>query len=139
MDLRKTCSVFFGLSLVAMPVAFGTGCAERRHMVTQTRVEESATRPPPITAISIIDLHDEPSTSPTNETVVGTIVNQGDKPVSQLSIQVNALDGNGRVVNSVVTPPLPQTIGAFGGRAQFQTEMPKDPTVTAYHAVAVAR
>jgi hypothetical protein len=44
-----------------------------------------------------------------------------------------------RVVHSVVTPPLEQRIDPLGGRATFDAQVPRNPIVTAYHAVAIAR
>lgn len=69
----------------------------------------------------------------------GTIINDGDRPVSRIAIRVNALDVSGNVVRTVTTPPLSQTIDPFGGRATFETLMPRDRTVAGYHAVAIAR
>jgi hypothetical protein len=89
--------------------------------------------------ISIIDLHGEPAPDPSMERVVGTIINEGDRAVSRLSIRVDALDSAGNVVNSITTPPLTETIDSRGGRATFEASMPRNPAVTAYHAVAIAR
>ena len=92
-----------------------------------------------MTNITIVNLHDEPSGDPSSEKVVGTIINNGDKAVSQLSIRVDAMDGSGRIVNTVTTPPLAETIAANGGQAQFSAIMARDPAVTTYKAVAIAR
>lgn len=89
--------------------------------------------------ISIVNLHDEPSTDPSQERVVGTIINQGDKRVSGLSIRVNQLDASGTVIRSVTTPPLAQTIDPNGGRATFEAMIPADSRSAGYHAVAIAR
>ena len=115
--------------------------AERRETQVATRqVRETVVTPPPrMTDISILNLHDEPSGDPTTEKVVGTIVNNGDRAVSQLSIRVDAIDGSGRVVSSVTTPPLAQTIPANGGQADFSALMAANPAVTTYKAVAIAR
>ena len=59
--------------------------------------------------------------------------------VSQLSIRVDALDSAGRVVESITTPPLQQTIAALGGQATFEAWIPRNPAITTYHAVAIAR
>jgi hypothetical protein len=115
--------------------------AERRETQVSTRqVRDTVVTPlPAMTDISIVNLHDEETGDPSSEKVVGTIINNGDKPVSQLSIRVDAKDGTGRVVNSVTTPPLAQTIGANGGQAEFSAMMARNPAVTTYHAVAIAR
>jgi len=115
--------------------------AERREQRTSTvQVRETTTTPlPPMTNITIVNLHDEPSGDPSSEKVVGTIINNGDKAVSQLSIRVDAMDGSGRIVNTVTTPPLAETIAANGGQAQFSAIMARDPAVTTYKAVAIAR
>lgn len=115
--------------------------AERRETQVATRqVRETTVTPlPPMTDISIVNLHDEPSGDPSTEKVVGTIINNGDKAVSQLSIRVDAMDGSGRVVNSVTTPPLAETIPANGGQADFSALMAKNDEVTTYKAVAIAR
>jgi hypothetical protein len=89
--------------------------------------------------ISIIDLHGEPAADPSMETVVGTIVNEGDRAVSRLSIRVDALDSVGNVLNSITTPPLTETIASRGGRATFEASIPRNAAVTTYHAVAIAR
>jgi hypothetical protein len=137
MMLRKSYSTLFALCLAA--TAFGAGCsAERSTMVTRTTAVETAP-PPGIVAISIVGLHDEPSADPYQERVVGTIINNGDKPVSRLSVQVNALDSTGNIVDTITTPPLEQTISPMCGQARFEAQVPKNPAVTAYHAVAVAR
>ena len=89
--------------------------------------------------ISIVDLHQGPTADPRMEKVVGTIINQGDRPVSKISIRIDLLDDAGRLVNSVTTPPLAQTIAALGGRATFEASVPQNPAVSAYHAVAIAQ
>jgi hypothetical protein len=115
--------------------------AERRETQVATRqVRETTVTPlPPMTNISIVNLHDEPSSDPSTEKVVGTIINNGDKAVSQLSIRVDAMDGSGRVVGTVTTPPLAETIPANGGQADFSAMMAKNPATTTYKAVAIAR
>jgi type IV pilus biogenesis protein CpaD/CtpE len=126
--------------LVAVLPLLASCAAERRDRTSTVNVREVTTTPlPPMTDISIINLHDEPTSDASSEKVVGTIVNNGDKAVSQLTIRVDAIDGSGRVVNSVTTPPLAQTIGANGGQGQFSATMPRDPAVTTYKAVAIAR
>ena len=73
------------------------------------------------------------------EKVVGTVINDGNGPVSQLSIRVDSLDHAGNVVHSIRTPPLAQTIDARGGRTTFEASVPQNPAVTTYHAVAIAQ
>ena len=126
---------------VALPLA---SCAAHHHeeatvVSRRTVVEQQALPAPKMVDISIVNLHDEPATDPSQERVVGTIVNDGNKRVSGLSIQVNQLDGTGTVIRSITTPPLAQTIDPAGGRAQFEAFMPRDPRVAGYHAVAIAR
>jgi hypothetical protein len=89
--------------------------------------------------ISVVDLHDEPATDPRMERVVGTIINHGDRPVARLKIRLDLLDDSGRLVNSVTTPPLDQTVAALGGKATFEASVPRDASVTTYHAVAIAQ
>jgi hypothetical protein len=128
-------------SAVALP--FVSSCASKHPTVatteTVTTIDEHTLPAPATIDISIANLHDEPAADATQEKVVGTIINDGDRPVSRIAIRVNALDANGNVVRTVTTPPLAQTIGPFGGRATFETLMPRDPVVAGYHAVAVAR
>ena len=130
-------------AIVVAAVALVSSCAPRQRAVatTQTVTTTRAAIQPPARAIgvSIVNLHDEAALDPANERVVGTIVNDGDKPVSRIAIRVNALDASGQVVRTVTTPPLSQTIDPFGGRATFEAIMPRDPVVAGYHAVAVAR
>jgi hypothetical protein len=115
--------------------------AERRETQVATRqVRETVVTPlPPMTDISIVNLHDEASGDPSTEKVVGTIVNHGDKAVSQLSIRVDAMDATGRVVSTVTTPPLAETIPANGGQADFSALMARNDAVTTFKAVAIAR
>jgi hypothetical protein len=115
------------------------GPHHERVVATRTVVEEHTTAAPKMVDISIVNLHDEPAADPAQERVVGTIVNAGDRSVRGLSIRVEALDRSGNVVTSIVTPPLAHEIDAFGGRTDFEALMPHDPTVTGYHAVAIAR
>ncbi|MFN8601597.1 MAG: FxLYD domain-containing protein [Candidatus Binatia bacterium] len=117
-------------------------CSAERHetKVATRQVRETVVTPlPPMTDISIVDLHDEPSGDAATEKVVGTIVNHGDKAVSQLSIRVDAMDSTGRVVSTVTTPPLAETIPANGGQADFSALMARNDAVTTYKAVAIAR
>ncbi len=142
-------SVLFGTpsiaALLAVSVAFPhlSACASKRQAVvateTVTTIEEAALPPPRMVDISIINLHDEPSDHPFDERVVGTIVNDGDRPVSRIAVRVNALDADGNVVRTITTPPVAHTIDPFGGRATFDVFMPRDPAVAGYHAVAIAR
>ena len=115
--------------------------AERRETQVATRqVRETVVTPlPPMTDISIVNLHDEPSSDAATEKIVGTIVNHGDKAVSQLSIRVDAMDSTGRVVSTVTTPPLAETIPANGGQADFSALVARNDAVTTYKAVAIAR
>jgi len=135
-------------SLVALLLAFTavslvSSCAPKHQAITSTEtvstVDEHTLAAPTMVDISIVNLHDEPAADPTAEKVVGTIINHGDRPVSRIAIRVNALDDTGNVVRTVTTPPLAQTIDPFGGRATFETIMPRDPVVAGYHAVAIAR
>lgn len=133
-------------AVVAMLV-FGACAAKRETVVSSTRtvtVEEGRPAPPrvvdvPRTDISIVDLHGEAAADSRMEKVVGTIINDGNRPVSQLSIRVDSLDAAGNVLHSVRTPPLAQTIDARGGRATFEASVPRNPAVTTYHAVAIGQ
>ena len=129
--------------LVSATALLTVSCAPRRAAVVESRsvtVQQHTVPPPPtMTDISFIDMHPVPTSDPAQERVVGTIVNHGDRAVSRLSIRVEGLDDSGRVVSSVTTPPLDQTIDPLGGRAQFEAMMPRASTVTTYHAVAIAR
>ncbi len=123
-------------------ILFAAACSGRHTEVVSTRtvnIQEPPIAAPAMIDISIVDLHDVPSTDPSQERVVGTIVNKGDKPVSRISIRVEALDRAGNVVSTVVTPPLTQTVDPFGGRATFEASMPQNAAVAGYHAVALAR
>lgn len=126
---------------LALPLV--SSCSAKRETITtresETYEQHAAVAPPKMIDISIVNLHDEPIADPSQEKVVGTVINQGDRQVSGLSIQINALDGTGNVIRTVKTPPLPQTIAANGGRTTFEAFMPKDPAVAGYHAVAIAK
>ena len=128
-------------SIVAGPLV--SSCAPKRHAVvsreTVTTIDEHTLPAPTMIDISIVNLHDEPTADPAEDKVVGTIINNGDRPVSRIAIRVDALDATGNMVRTVTTPPLSQTIDPFGGRATFETFMPRDPAVAGYHAVAIAR
>lgn len=147
-SMRRATSVGACLFGAAVAIFAFTACAPRRDtVVSSTRtviVEEGRPASPrmvdvPRTDISIVDLHGEAADDPRMEKVVGTIINDGTRPVSQLSIRVDSLDHAGRVVNSVRTPPLAQTIDAGGGRATFEASVPQDSAVKTYHAVALAQ
>ena len=130
------------LVVAALVLPLAAACAPRRHEIVTTRrtvIDEQTVHAPRMVDISIVGLHNEPAIDPRQEKVVGTIVNDGDKRVSGLSIRVNAIDDAGNVVHTVVTPPLAQTIDPAGGRATFEAYMPRDPAVAGYHAIAVAR
>jgi len=116
--------------------------AKRETIVSSTHtvtVDQGKPSPPRMVDISIVDLHEEPAADPQMEKVVGTIINQGERPVSKISIRIDLLDDAGNLVNSVTTPPLAQTIAALGGRATFEASVPRNPAVTTYHAVAIAQ
>lgn len=128
--------------LVASVAVLGVACGGSREsqvVRTSRTVVQQPVPEPRMTDISIFGLHEQPGAASGQVNVVGTIVNHGDRPVSQLRIRVDSLDQTGRLVRSVDTPPLEQTIGANGGTATFQATVPDDPTVTTYHAVAIAR
>ncbi len=130
------------LAVAALAAPFVASCAAERQttVVTRRTVVEERTLPAPTAIdISIVDLHDEPTADPAKEKVIGTIVNDGDKRVSGLSVQLNALDRSGHVIRSITTPPIMQPIDPAGGRATFEAFMPRDPEVAGYHAVAIAR
>jgi len=118
-------------------------CSGKRQSVAETEtittMREQTVAAPRTIDISIVGLHDEPAADPAEEKVVGTIINRGDRPVSQVAIRVNAIDATGNVVRTVTTPPLAQTIAPNGGQASFEASMPRDAQVAGYHAVAVAR
>jgi hypothetical protein len=137
----RSITALLALSIVAFPLF--SACAPKRQAVvsteTVTAIDERTLPPPRMIDISIVNLHDEPSAHPSDERVVGTIVNDGDRPVSRISVRVNALDAGGNVVHTVTSPPLEHTIDPFGGRATFEVFVPRDPAVAGYHAVAIAR
>jgi hypothetical protein len=130
------------LVVALLAVTLVAACAGRRETVVTTRttqIEQRTLPAPKMVDISIVNLHDEPALDPSQEKVVGTIINTGDRRVSGLSIRVDALDAGGRVIRTVTTPPLAQPIDPNGGRATFEAFMARDETVAGYHAVAIAR
>jgi hypothetical protein len=130
----------FGAALAI--VVFAACGAKRETIVSSTRtvtVDQGQPSPPRVVDISIVDLHEEPTADPRMEKVVGTIINQGERPVSKISIRIDLLNDAGNLVNSVTTPPLAQTIAALGGRATFEASVPRNSAVTTYHAVAIAQ
>ena len=139
-ELRKA---RFALAAALLAAPLVASCAAKTHETVVTNrtvsIQEQRLAAPKMIDISIVGLHDEPAADPTQERVVGTIVNEGDKRVSGLSVQVNALDRSGNVVHTITTPPLAQTIDPAGGRATFEALMPRDPEVAGYHAVAIAK
>jgi hypothetical protein len=136
---RRTSTAACALRLLGAAALLGAACsAPERTVVTRTVVEETIAAPA-TTDILISDLREVPAGDPSKEKVFGTIVNRGDKAVSQLSIRVDALDSAGRVVESITTPPLKQTIAALGGQATFEASIPRNPAIISYHAVAIAR
>jgi hypothetical protein len=136
---QMSLAVLAAASVATLALLAGCG-SERRSVSEQTMVSRTVTPPPPtMTAISFDDLHPEPSADPSREKVVGTIVNNGDRAVSKIAIRVDGKNDAGQVLTSVTTPPLDQTIDAFGGRATFEANLPRVESVTTYHAVAIAR
>lgn len=124
------------LSAVACAPAHPRVVATR---TTTTTVEQHVIPAPKMVDISVINLHDEPALDSTQEKVVGTIVNDGDRKVSDLTIRVDALDSRGAVLHSITTPPIAHAIDPNGGRTTFEAFMPRNDAVTEYHAVAIAR
>lgn len=137
---RSIGACLFGAALAIF--VFAACGAKRETIVSSTHtvtVDQGKPSPPRMVDISIVDLHEEPAADPQMEKVVGTIINQGDRPVSKLSIRIDLLDDAGNTVNSVTTPPLAQTIAALGGRATFEASVSRNPAVRTYHAVAIAQ
>lgn len=126
------------LAIVGAGLGIGSGCGPDVVETRTVTVERQIEAPPATTDILITDLREIPAVSPAEEKVLGRIVNRGNKPVSELSIRVDALDDQGRVLHSITTPPLDQTIAALGGEATFEATIPRNPAVTSYHAVAIA-
>ena len=141
--LQRSRPIFILLVASAVAVPLVSSCASKREAVvateTVTTVDEYTLPAPRMIDISIVNLRDEPTADPSREKVVGTIINDGDRPVSRIAIRVHALDATGNVVRTVTTPPLSHPIEPFGGRATFEAFMPRDGAVAGYHAVAVAR
>lgn len=137
---RSAAALLLGAAAV---VSLTSACGPKRETVVRhesVAIHQPAVPQPPRTIdISIVDLHDEPAPDPSQEKVVGTIVNDGDKAVSGLSIKVNALNSAGQIVRSITTPPLRETIAPGGGRTRFEAFMPADAAVAGYHAVAIAK
>lgn len=137
---RNVVALLLGAAVVG---TLASACGPKRETVVRhesvTIQERAVALPPRAIDISIVDLHDEPAPDPSQEKVVGTIVNDGDKPVTGLSIKVNALNTSGQIVRSITTPPLRETIAAGGGRTRFEAFMPADAAVAGYHAVAIAK
>jgi hypothetical protein len=143
-NMRKASCGITALAVLAAGCAARETTTIRRETVqtvpaASTVVETTTRARAPMVDISIIDLHGEPAADPSMETVVGTIINEGDRAVSRLSIRVDALDSVGNVLNSITTPPLTETIASRGGRATFEASIPRNAAVTTYHAVAIAR
>ncbi len=133
-----------GILVAVLAIPLASSCASHRRQVvasteTVTAVEQRAVTPPRMIDVSIVNLHDEPTNDPDAERVVGTVVNQGDRPVERIAIRIEALDDGGNVVRSVTTPPLEHPVDAYGGTATFETVMPVDRVVAGYHAVAIAQ
>lgn len=140
MTMLKRQGFVFVAAALALPLV--AGCSAKRETVVSQHsltIEQHALPAPKMIDISIVNLHDEPIADPSQEKVVGTIINEGDRQVSGLSIQINALDGSGTVLRSIKTPPLAETIAPKGGRTTFEAYMPKDPAVAGYHAIAIAK
>ncbi|MEW6270741.1 MAG: FxLYD domain-containing protein [Thermodesulfobacteriota bacterium] len=89
--------------------------------------------------IIIVDMHEEPASDPSLVKVVGTIVNKTDRPVSRLSVRVEARDAQGRALTRVIAPSLSETIPAQGGTALFEASVPRSKLVNNYYAEVIAQ
>lgn len=89
--------------------------------------------------LEIIDLKDAQDRARKRTSVIGTLINRGTRPTSQVSVQVSALDENGDTVISVAALPSTDRIAADGGTARFTAEIDSDPRIRSYHVEAIAR
>lgn len=67
--------------------------------------------------------------------VQGTLRNYGTAATKQVQVQVNALDGSGRVITTTTALPVPQIIPP-GGSATFLVRFPNDPAIRRFHVEA---
>lgn len=92
-----------------------------------------------IADIVIVDMHEEPASDPSLIKVVGTIVNKSDRPVSRLSVRIEARDAQGRALSRVIAPSLSETIPPQGGTALFEASVPRSNLVNNYYAEVIGQ
>ncbi len=100
---------------------------------------EENLQPAPAVRLEIIDLSDAQDPASKRITVTGTLINRGDRPTTQVSVRVSALDEHGDTVISVAAVPSTDRIGANGGTARFTAEFSGNAAIRSYDVEAVAR
>jgi hypothetical protein len=71
-------------------------------------------------------------------TVTGTLINRGQGPTTQLTVRVDALDDQGRVVATAPAVPASERVEA-NGTVTFTATLENRPETRHYHVEAVAR
>lgn len=87
--------------------------------------------------IEIVDLEETPSANKKRVTLTGTLVNRGARGTSAVSVKVNALADDGKVLISVPAVPDTNTIPPNGGTTSFSATLDDQPAVKRYHVEAL--
>lgn len=91
------------------------------------------------TQIQITGLQQTPTDDGKHVVLTGTLVNQGTKATSQLSIRVSGLDEQNHEVQSIYAVPRSEHLAAGGGMTTFTTTVDNLPEVKSYHVEAIAK
>lgn len=129
---------------LSLPLALGlaflvlAACTTARRDVSTGMQSVEQVTAQPASGVAVTDLRVEPTENSAFVNVAGTIVNQGSAPVSGVKVRIDVMDSAEQVIDSVVTPPVAQTIAANGGQAPFTQRMSSVHLVH-YRAIAITR
>jgi hypothetical protein len=147
--MRALRAGFFFLIAIAIG-AVGSGCVstrERRHATDRAGsavrvpgpIGEESLEPVPRPRIDVLELHQIDSGDPGYESVMGTIVNSGDKDTTTLDVSVYALDQNDRILMRAPGVPESERLRAAGGTTRFTATFARRVETYGYKVEAVAR
>ena len=135
-----------------LPVVLATisGCVSSRERgQAADRAAEGAARVPrpmgeenlepvPRPRIDVLELHEIDSGDPGYESVMGTIVNSGDKDTTTLDVSVYALDRDDRILMRAPGVPESEQLRAAGGTTRFTATFARRAETYGYKVEAIA-